>query len=703
VASIEHNRELFDPATAERLLRHFQSLLAAFVAEPARALSELPLLSTPERQQLFTEWNDTEWGDWRGARVHRVFERTAAARPEAIALLNDERRISYGDLNQRANRLARALRGLGVGPEVAVGVYLDSSPELVIAYLAVLKAGGAYVPLSTAYPRERLEMMVEETAAPVVLTRDGLRASVPAGGAAVLAVDGDAGLWAGEDGADLPGGATGDGLAYIMYTSGSTGRPKGVAVVHEGIVRLARDAGFFTAAPDDVFLQITAISFDVSTFEIWGALLNGSRLAFLSSAAFSLDEVGQAVDRHGVSVLFLTSGLFGLLVDRRLEDLRRVRQFVAGGDIVPVPQARRVVEELPGCRMINGYGPTENTTFTTWRTVTAADAARPSIPIGGPLGNTRVYVLDAEMRPVPIGVRGELLTGGIGLARGYYRRPDLTAERFVPDPLAASPGERVYRTGDFARWLPDGGLEFLGRMDVQVKIRGFRIELGEVETTLGRHPDVAETVVVAREDRPGDRRLVAYLVTAGDARPAVADLQAFLRRTLPDYMVPAAFVAIDALPLTAAGKVDRGALPAPDDAARESQASYVPPRTSLERTIAGIWSEVLGIERIGVNENFFDLGGHSLLLLQAVSRLNEALGRELPKGLMFEHPTVAALAGVLGESGPEEPPAASLEPSQERAAARRESIRQRRRGPVRPVPAGGNRDDDDPLDAGEDG
>jgi amino acid adenylation domain-containing protein len=703
VASIEHNRELFDPATAERLLRHFQSLLATFVAEPARALSELPLLSLAERQQLFGEWNDTEWGNWRGAQLHRVFERTVAARPEAIALLNDERRISYGDLNGRANRLARVLRRLGVGPEVAVGVYLDSSPELVIAYLAVLKAGGAYVPLSTAYPRERLEMMVEETAAPVVLTRDGLRASVPASRSRVLAVDGDESLWAGEDGSDLPGGATGDGLAYIMYTSGSTGRPKGVAVVHEGIVRLVRDAGFFTATPEDVFLQITAISFDVSTFEIWGALLNGSRLSFLSSAAFSLDEVGQAVNRHDVSVLFLTSGLFGLLVDRRLDDLRRVRQFVAGGDIVPVPQARRVVEELPGCRMINGYGPTENTTFTTWRTVTAADAARPSIPIGGPIGNTRVYVLDAEMRPVPIGVRGELLTGGIGLARGYYRRPDLTAERFVPDPLAASPGERVYRTGDFARWLPDGGLEFLGRMDVQVKIRGFRIELGEVETTLGRHPDVAETVVVAREDRPGDRRLVAYLVTAGDATPAVADLQAFLRRTLPDYMVPAAFVAVDALPLTAAGKVDRAALPAPDDAARESQASYVPPRTNLERTIAGIWSEVLRVERIGVNENFFDLGGHSLLLLQAVSRLNEALGRELPKGLMFEHPTVAALAGVLGESGATEPAAVSLEPSQERAAARRESMRQRRRGPALPaVPAGGGREEDDLLDSGDD-
>ncbi|MES1243260.1 MAG: amino acid adenylation domain-containing protein, partial [Acidobacteriota bacterium] len=690
IASIEHNRHLFDSATAERMLRHFLVLLSTFVAEPGRALSELPLMSAPERHQLVHEWNDTRWGDWEGSLVHRVFEAQAAARPDAVALLDRNRRFTYGELESHANRLARALRRLGVGPEVAVGVYLDSSPELVLAYLAVLKAGGAYVPLSPAYPRERLEMMVEETAAPVVLTRDGLRANAP--GSHVLSVDGDAKLWADEDSGVLPGGATGDGLAYVMYTSGSTGRPKGVAVVHEAIVRLARDSGFASMTPDDVFLQITAVSFDVSTFEIWGALLNGARLAFLSSPALSLDEIGDAVTRHGVTILWLTTGLFGLLVDRRLEDLRPVRQLLAGGDVLPVPQVRRVVEELPGTRMINGYGPTENTTFTTWRTVSAADAARPSIPIGGPIGHTRVHVLDADLRSVPIGVRGELYTGGLGLARGYFGRPDLTAERFVPDPSGV--GERLYRTGDFARWLPDGGLEFLGRRDVQVKIRGFRIELGEIETVLGRHPSVAEAVVVAREDRPGDRRLVAYLVPAGET-PVAADLQAFLRRSLPDYMVPAAFVALPALPLTANAKVDRAALPAPEDAVREAQASYVPPRSALERTIVGIWQEVLGRERIGVHDNFFDLGGHSLLLLQAVSRMNEALGKELPRGLLFEHPTVAALARILGEGEEtEEAPAVALERSQDRAAARRESILQQRRRPLRPVAATGDSDDD---------
>jgi aspartate racemase len=367
------------------------------------------------------------------------------------------------------------------------------------------------------------------------------------------------------------------------------------------------------------------------------------------------------------------------MVDRRLDDLRPLRQLVAGGDVVPLPQARRVLEEIPGCRLIDGYGPTENTTFTACRTVTRADLERPSIPIGRPLGNTTVYVLDGDLQPVPVGVRGDLYTGGLGLARGYFGRPDLTAEAFVPDPLAERAGERLYRIGDLARWLPDGNLEFLGRRDAQVKIRGFRIEPGEIEAALGAHPAVAEAVVVAREDRPGDRRLAAYLVAAPGEEPSAADLQELLRRSLPDYMVPAVFVVLAALPLNRSGKVDRRALPAPDDVARESQASYVPPRNELEERIARVWREVLGVERVGVHDSFFDLGGHSLLLLQAVSRLQEALGHDLPKGLMFEHPTVASLATALGAPAVPTPPAPALERSQDRAAARRESLRQRQR------------------------
>jgi len=680
-ASMEYNTDLYDAATVDRLLRHFAALAAGLAASPDLPAADLLMLSAAERQQIAVEWNDTRCGAWEGAVIHRVFETCAAASPDAPAVVWADGKLTYGELDRQADRLARRLRQAGVGPEVPVGVFLERSPELFVAFLAVLKAGGAYVPLETTHPVDRLLYMLADAQAPVVVTRGAFEAALPAdGGWRVVAIDGsDDGI---DDDQPLPN-VTGSNLAYILYTSGSTGRPKGVAVTHEGVVRLARDSGFFTVTPEDTFLQITALSFDVSTFEIWGSLLNGARLALPVSPAPTLEEVGASIALHGVSILWLTSGLFGLMVDRRLGDLRSVRQLLAGGDILPVPQVRRVVEELPETKMINGYGPTENTTFTTCRTVTAADALRPSIPIGVPIGNTTAYIVDAAFRPVPVGVRGELCTGGLGVARGYVGLADLTAERFVPDPWSERPGSRLYRTGDLARWLPDGSIEFFGRADTQVKIRGIRIETGEVETVLGRHPEVAEAVVMAREDRPGDRRLVAYVVPSGPgAEPAApSDLQAFLRRSLPDSMIPAAFVFLPALPLTSNGKVDRRALPAPEDAGRAAQASYVAPRTELERRIAAIWSEVLGVAQVGVHDKFFDLGGHSLLLLQVVSRVNEEMGQELPRAALFEHPTVAALAAVLeATSAPSATasPSAGVEAGQDRAAARRDSLRQRR-------------------------
>ncbi len=684
LATLEHSRDLFDGTTAERLLGHFAALLGALAGAPERPVSELPLLFAAESQQLLVDWNDTGRPGAAGALVHRVFEERAAETPEAAALLRSDLRITYGELNGQANRLARRLRRLGIGPEEVVGVFLDSSPELILAYLAILKAGGAYLPLVPTDPRERLEFMLGETRARVVLTRAELRDRLAGVGATVLAVDEPVE----EEAADLPPLLErGDALAYVMYTSGSTGRPKGVAVDHEGIVRLVRDCGFADLGPDQTLLQITAISFDVSTFEIWGALLNGGGLAFLPGPGLALEEIGAAIARHGITTIWLSSGLFAVMVDRHLDDLRPLRQLVAGGDVVPLPQARRVLEEIPGCRLIDGYGPTENTTFTACHTVTRADVERPSIPIGRPLNSTTVYVLDAGLRPVPVGVHGALHTGGLGLARGYFGRPDLTAEVFVPHPFAERPGERLYNTGDLARWLPDGTLEFLGRRDTQVKVRGFRIEPGEVEAALAAHPAVADAVVVPREVRPGDRRLIAYLVPAtaptdsGGREPSAADLQAFLRRGLPDYMIPSVFVILDALPLNRSGKVDRRALPASEAVGGgASQASYVPPRNELEERIAGIWREVLGVERVGVHDSFFGLGGHSLLLLQVMSRLRQALGRDLPKGLMFEHPTVASLAAELGApAAPAAFPAPALERSQDRAAARRESLRQRQR------------------------
>jgi amino acid adenylation domain-containing protein len=678
--SLEHSRDLFDGDTADRLLRHYAALVGAMAGAPDAPARELPLLSDAERHQLLVTWNDTERPGSAGRLVHRLFEQVAAVAPESVALVRGDDRITYEELNRRANRLARRLRSLGVGPETTVGVFLDSSPELIVAYLAALKAGGAYLPLVPGYPKDRLELMLEETRTPVVLTRAELRGQLEGLPATVLDLDEEVR----EDDSNLPALVeSGTGLAYVMYTSGSTGRPKGVAVNHEGIVRLVRDSGFADFGPDQVFLQITAISFDVSTFEIWGALLNGGKLAFLSSPGLTLEEIGEAIARHGVTTLWLSSGLFSVVADRRLEDLKPLRQLVVGGDVVPLPQARRVLDEIPGCRLIDGYGPTENTTFTACRTVTREDVERPSIPIGRPLNNTTAYVLDRDLQPVPVGVRGDLYTGGLGLARGYFGRPDLTAEVFVPHPFGR-PGERLYNTGDIARWLPDstgGILEFLGRRDTQVKVRGFRIEPGEIEAALAGHAAVAEAVVVAREDRPdrpGDRRLAAYLVPAPGAEPSAAELQEHLRRSLPDYMIPSVFVVLDALPLNRSGKVDRKALPAPGDTERGSQANYVPPRTDMEERIARVWREALGVERVGVHDSFFELGGHSLLLLQVVGRLQEALGRDLPKGMMFEHPTIASLAAALAPASPVSS-APTLERSQDRAAARRESLRQRQR------------------------
>ncbi|HEU0053791.1 MAG TPA: amino acid adenylation domain-containing protein, partial [Longimicrobium sp.] len=470
--------------------------------------------------------------------------------------------------------------------------------------------------------------------------REALRETLPApASVAVVSVDGDHAEIAAAASGALGGGAGPSGLAYVMYTSGSTGTPKGVAVEHRGVVRLVRGANYVELGPGEVILQAAPVTFDASTFEIWGALLNGGRLVLLPGAAASLEELGRAIVSHRVSTLWLTASLFGAMVEERLEDLRGVRQLLAGGDVLPVEAVRRVKERIPGCRLVNGYGPTENTTFTCCHTVPGEWDGGP-VPIGRPVSGTRVYVLDEGGRPVPAGVPGELHAGGAGVGRGYLGRPALTAERFVPDPFG-EPGARLYRTGDRVRWRADGVLEYLSRLDRQVKVRGFRVEPGEVEAALRRHAAVRECVVAAREDAPGDRRLVAYVVGEIDGEA----LRAHLARLLPDYMLPAAFVVLDAFPLLPSGKVDVRALPAPAYAAPEAE--YVAPRTPREEVLAGIWAEVLRAERVGARDDFFALGGHSLLATRVVSRVREAFGVEIPLRAVFETPTVAGLAEAV--------------------------------------------------------
>ncbi|HEY0015276.1 MAG TPA: amino acid adenylation domain-containing protein [Longimicrobium sp.] len=640
--TLAYATDLFDRATIRRMAAHLSRVLGQAAAEPGVRLSHLTLLDEAERAQVVDGWNRTD-AEYPSRRpIHQLFQEQAARTPDAVAATSGDRSLTYGALNERANRLAHHLVRLGVGPETRVGLCVERGLEMVVSILAILKAGGAYVPLDASYPAGRLAQMLADAEVRVLVAQESTRAAVPVPqGVAVASVDGDARRIADQPAENPAAGVGARGLAYVMYTSGSTGTPKGVGVEHRGVVRLVRGADYADFGPDQVVLQAAPVSFDASTLELWAPLLNGGRVVLMPGETPSLEELGRAVMEYGVTTLWLTAGLFQVMVEQRLDDLRGVRQLLAGGDVLPVEAVRRVRERFPAMRIINGYGPTENTTFTCCHTVPAGWSGGP-VPIGRPVSGTRVYVLDAALRPVPAGVPGELYAGGHGVARGYLGRPGMTAERFVPDPFGAEPGARLYRTGDRARWRPDGTVEFLGRVDTQVKIRGFRIEPGEIEAALRRHPSVVECAVVVRQDGaragvPGEKRLVAYVVGGADADA----LRGHLRASLPDYMVPAAYVALDALPLNANGKVDRRALPAPDFSAADA---FVAPRTPVEEVLAGIWAQVLGRERVGAADNFFAIGGHSLLATRVVSRVREVFGVEVPLRAVFECPTVARLA-----------------------------------------------------------
>ncbi|HVT17886.1 MAG TPA: non-ribosomal peptide synthase/polyketide synthase [Thermoanaerobaculia bacterium] len=645
--SLEYRSDLFDRSTAGRLAAAFERVLEAVAADPHLALSELPVLSAAERHQVVVEWSGTAAaGDGDGT-VDGLFGSQAARAPDRIAVESAACCLSYGELDRRADRLALRLRTLGVGPDAALHLALERSAETVVAMVAALKAGACYVPLDPSLPAERLAQLLAGAPRPVVATTAALAASLPAHAARVLVDRKEPGAAAGEG--PCGGVAEPDHLAYVMYTSGSTGGPKGVAVCHRGIVRLVRQGGFAALGPEEVFLQLAPLSFDASTLEIWGPLLNGGRLVLYPGAAGSIAELGEAVRRHGVTTLWLTAGLFHQVVDQGLPGCAGLRQLLAGGDVLSAAHVERALAALPGCRLINGYGPTENTTFTCCQALEQPLPAGRSVPIGRPIGGTQVYLLDAALRPVGIGTAGELYAGGAGLARGYAQRPDLTAERFVPAPLGGEPGARLYRTGDLARYLPGGAIEFLGRRDRQVKLRGFRVEPAEIEAALAAHPGVGASVVVAREEAPGDRRLIAYVAPpAGRGLPDLEELRQHLRACLPAYMVPSQWMALAALPLTVNGKVDYAALPTP--ARTPGGSAQEVPQGPVAGLLAGIWAEVLGLDRVGLEDNFFDLGGHSLLATQVVSRLRAVLAIEVPLRALFESPTLAGFARAVEEA-----------------------------------------------------
>ena len=642
VGTWEYNTDLFDQETIARMAGHFQTLLEAIVAHPQQEVWKLPLLSDAEEHQLLVRWNQTKTDYPDDQCIHQLFESQVQSTPDAVAVVFEHQQITYWELNARANQLAHYLQLHGVRQHALVGICMERSVDLLIAILAILKAGGAYVPLDPSYPRERLALMLSDAQVQVLLTQQHLNEGLPEHGAQVVCLDTDWNAICGLSQDNPKSGVFATDCSYVIYTSGSTGLPKGVRIRHRGVVRLVKQTNYVRLSLDETFLQLAAFSFDAATFEIWGCLLNGGRLVVMSGNRPSLMELGQTIRQYQVTTLWLTAGLFHQMVDQRIEDLKSVRQLLAGGDVLSVAMVEKVLRQLKNCQLINGYGPTENTTFTCCYSVTQLASLGNSVPIGRPIANTEVYILDGDLQPVPVGVAGELYIGGDGLAEGYLNRPELTAQKFIPNPFDRQPGARLYKTGDLGRYLASGDIEFLVRLDTQVKIRGFRIELGEIEAVLAQHPDVRSTFAIAREDVPGDKRLVAYFVSHDLGAATINDLRSFLKQKLPEYMVPAAFVKLDTLPLTPNGKVDRRALRAPDWEHSDS-VSFVLPHTDTQQVIAEIFAEVLHIFQVGIHDNYFELGGHSLNATQVVSRLRERFNIELPLRCLFEFPTVAQL------------------------------------------------------------
>ncbi|HEX8088393.1 MAG TPA: non-ribosomal peptide synthetase, partial [Blastocatellia bacterium] len=546
-------------------------------------------------------------------------------------------------------------RKRGVGPETLVGISMARSVGMVVGMLGVLKSGGAYVPVDPTYPKQRLAFMLEDAGVKVTLSEERLLERLPEHSGPVICLDRERQEIDGESEAGPRSGTCGDNLAYVMYTSGSTGNPKGVSITQGAISRLVINSNYIQLGPSDRVAQVSNSSFDVATFEVWGALLNGARLVILTTdIALSPRQFAKQLRDGQISVMFLTSSLFNEVARQAPDSLGSVRHLLVGGEAVDPGWCREVLASGPPARLLNAYGPTESTTFALWQVVKSVDEKAKTIPIGRPLSNTRVYVLDDDLNPTPVGVVGQLYIGGEGLARCYWGRPDLTAEKFIPDPFGDGPGGRLYKTGDLVRHLEGGKIDYLGRNDHQVKLRGFRIELGEIESALKQMPGVREAIVMARGDTTADKKLVAYMVCEREPSPTTHEVRRFIIERLPDYMAPSSVVIIDGLPLTPNGKLDRDALRRLGEASPISEESYVAPRNSVEAVVAAIWAEILGIEQVGAHDNFFDLGGHSLLATRAISAIRYVFKVDLPLKALFESATVAELASavITNESKP---------------------------------------------------
>ena len=640
---VEYSTDLFDGATIKRFADSYQSLLAGVLAEPDARLTALPLLTAAERHRLVVDWNQTAVEYPQDKCIHELFEAQVEKTPDAVAVVFEGQQLTYRQLNERANQLARHLQKLGVEPDTLVGICVERSLELVVGLLGILKAGGAYVPLDPDYPKERLAFMLADADVPVLLTQAGLADQLPPHHARSFWLDADWPAIATESSAPVTSPATSRHLAYMIYTSGSTGQPKGAMNTHVAIVnRLLWMQDAYRLTATDGVLQKTPFSFDVSVWEFFWPLLAGARLVMARPGGHKdVAYLAGLIAKEQITTLhFVPSMLSAFLEQAGLEhSCVSLKRVICSGEALSFELQQRFFSRLP-VELHNLYGPTEAAVDVTFWACERNGPLR-VVPIGRPIANTQIYILDGGLEPVPVGVAGELHIGGVGLARGYLNRPELTAEKFIPHPFRS--GARLYKTGDLARYLPDGNIEYLGRLDQQVKIRGFRIELGEIEAVLGRHPGVRESVVVAREDTPGNKQLIGYVVPQAGQTLTVAALREHLLKQLPDYMVPAAFVLLEQLPLTPNGKIDRKALPAPEQRLGTG-VEHVAPRTATEIKLAQIWSELLGVKQIGLRDNFFALGGHSLIATRLVARVNNTFDMGLLLRTVFEHPTLAGFA-----------------------------------------------------------
>ncbi|MHC0062944.1 non-ribosomal peptide synthase/polyketide synthase [Nostoc sp. UIC 10890] len=652
----EYNTDLFDSSTIERMAGHFVTLLAGILANPQQPISQLPLLTEVEQHQLLVEWNDTQVDYPQDLCIHQLFEQQVESRPDAIAVIFENQQLTYQQLNERANQLAHYLQEKGVDPEVLVGIFVERSIEMIVGLLGILKAGGAYVPLDPNYPAERLAYMLSDTGVSILLTQQSLVEFLPENQAEVLSLDSDWQVIANYSQQNPVSQVNSENLAYVIYTSGSTGKPKGVMNIHRSICNnLLRTTNDYPLTVSDRILQIAPFSFDASVLEIFWSLTSGTTLVVAKpeghkDTAYLSNLIAQ---QQITQIFFVPSFLQAFLQEPNLEKCRCLKREFCGGEALSYELTQRFFEQFD-CELHNLYGPTETAiNATSWQYI--PQSTYQVIPIGRPIANTQIYILDPDLQPVPIGVAGELHIGGVPLARGYLNQPELTQEKFIPNPFEkagcrrqGAGGSRLYKTGDLARYLPDGNIEYLGRIGNQVKIRGFRIELGEIETVLRQHSEVNTVVVIAREDTTGDKRLVAYIVPQKEVTPTVSVLRQFLKAKLPEYMVPNAFVMLESMPLTLNGKVDHRALPTPD-LHSEFKDKYVAPRTPSEEMLAQIWAQVLKVERVGIYDNFFELGGHSLLATQLVSRIRNIFKLELPLRELFAAPTVSELARSLGQ------------------------------------------------------